>query len=143
VRALAEGEAVTRFGLGAVALTLTLGGVVACGPRGDKLAKMPNARPLPAATVHSLCTSAYGGDAAKLQVWRQRDGAFVVVELLPDVAKHGEDSPTTFFDDDGREVLRVRHVDAPSSPEALDNDRRREDVTQGGGKAEVIACKGK
>lgn len=111
---------------------------------GAKLANGPNARPVPDAVIHAVCTSDSGGDAATIQVWRERDGALVVLELSPDIGKRGSHAPTTFFDEAGREVLRLAsHAVAPGSPEALEAERKRETVTLEGRKAEVIPCKGK
>ena len=108
---------------------------------GAKLAQGPNARPVPDSLAHTLCTGA--GDGASIQVWREKDGTFVVFEVKPDPAR-GADAPTTFYDDHAREVLRVAsHADAPSSPQALEAERRRETVTLQGKRAEKIACKGK
>ncbi len=139
MRALSEAEAVSARAC--VALVFVVASCAACG--GARLAKGPNARPVPDSLAHKLCTGEFGGDGAQIRVWREKDGTFVVFELAPDIAKHS-DAPTTFYDDTAREVLRLRsQADAPSSPQALEADRRRDSVTLEGKRAEIIACKGK
>lgn len=142
MRALRAAEAVIARACGVlvVALAVTSG---ACAS-GAKLASGPNARPVPDSITHTLCTGEFGGDGAQIQVWRERDGTFVVFELKPDITKHGGHAPTTFYDDGAREVLRIAsQAVAPSSPQALEADRRRESVTLEGKRAEIIGCKGK
>jgi hypothetical protein len=103
-------------------------------------AHAPNAKPMPDATIHAICASESGGDAATIQVWRESDGTFVVNEL----SNPTHDAPLVFFDDDGRETMRISdHSDTPSSPEALEAGRRRDLATREGVKAEKIPCKGK
>jgi hypothetical protein len=103
-------------------------------------AHAPNAKPMPAATIHAICASESGGDGAVVQVWREADGTFVVNEL----SNEAHDAPLVFFDDDGRETMRISsHADTPSSPEALEAGRRRDLATRDGIKAEKIPCKGK
>jgi hypothetical protein len=103
-------------------------------------AHAPNAKPMPDATVHAICTSESGGDGATIQVWRESDGTFVVNEL----SNKAHESPLVYFDDDGRETMRISsHSDTPSSPEALEAGRRRDLATRDGTKAEKIPCTGK
>jgi len=124
-----------------VRLALVVVMIAGCAS-GAKLAKMPNAKPIPDATIRAICKSQYGGDGASIQVWREKDGTFVVFELRPDAKK--PDAPTTFFDDLPQEVLRVSsHEGSAGSPQALEDERKRETVTLQGRKAEIIPCKGK
>jgi hypothetical protein len=103
-------------------------------------AHAPNAKPMPDATVHAICASEAGGDGATIQVWRESDGTFVTNEL----SSHAHEAPLVFFDDDGRETMRISdHSDTPSSPDALEAERRRDLATRDGVKAEKIPCKGK
>ena len=103
-------------------------------------AHAPKAKPMSDATVHAICASDAGGEAATIQVWRESDGTFVVNELV----SHAKDAPLVYFDDDGRETMRISdHSSTPSSPEALEAGRRRDLATRDGIKAEKIPCKGK
>jgi hypothetical protein len=107
-------------------------------------AHAPKAKPMSDATVHAICASDAGGDAggdaATIQVWREADGTFVVNELV----SHAKDAPLVYFDDDGRETMRISdHSSTPSSPEALEAGRRRDLATRDGIKAEKIPCKGR
>jgi hypothetical protein len=99
-----------------------------------------NAKPMSDATIHAICATEAGGDGSTIQVWRESDGTFVTNELLG----HAHDAPLVYFDDDGRESMRISdHSDTPSSPEALEAGRRRDLATRDGVKAEKIPCKGK
>jgi hypothetical protein len=96
----------------------------ACGPH------FPPHPPMAPSVLSAVCRGASKG--AKVQVWRHPDDASIAtIELVPDV----------YFDANGSEVLRLKHIDVGSgSPEALENDERRDSVIQDGKRAEKLAC---
>jgi len=89
--------------------------------------------------VHKLCTSDLGGKNAELQVWRDGATAITIYELVPD-----SDGPhagmTALYDSRGREQLKLPPPDMKTSPEALERDRRRDQVLEDGRRAETIDC---
>ena len=95
--------------------------------------------PADARVVQKLCTSDLGGKNAELQVWRDGATAITVYELIPD-----SDGPhagvTALYDSRGREQLKLPPPDMKTSPEALERDRRRDQVLEDGRRAETIEC---
>jgi hypothetical protein len=89
--------------------------------------------------VQRLCTSDLGGKDAELHVWRDGATAITVYELVPD-----EDGPhkgvTALYDSRGREQLELPPPDMKTSPEALERDRRRDEVLEDSKRAETIEC---
>jgi len=86
--------------------------------------------------VKTICAAPGAGKGAHVQVWRRPDDASVTtLELLPGASS----SPTVLYDDTGREQLTLpaRH---DSSPEALEDDRRRDTIIEDGKRAEKIPC---
>ena len=89
--------------------------------------------------VQKLCASDLGGKNAEVQVWRDGTTAITSYELVPD-----SDGPhagvTALYDSRGREQLKLPAPDMKTSPEALERDRRRDQVLEGSKSAETIAC---
>jgi len=91
------------------------------------------------AVVQKLCGSDLGGPKAELHVWRDDRDAVTVYELVPD--EDGTARGTTaLYDSRGREQLRMPAIDPPSSPLALERDRRRDAVVEDSKRAETLAC---
>jgi hypothetical protein len=89
--------------------------------------------------VRTLCASDLGGRNAELQVWRDGATAITIYELLPD-----SDGPhagvTALYDSRGREQLKLPAPDMKTSPEALERDRRRDQVLEDSKRSETIEC---
>jgi hypothetical protein len=96
--------------------------------------------PVDARVVQKLCTSDLGGPKAELHVWRDNVDRVTVYELIPD-----SDGPaagvTALYDSRGREQLRMPRIAAPTSPEGLERDRRRDSVLEDSQQRETVDCK--
>jgi hypothetical protein len=96
--------------------------------------------PVDARVVRMLCASDLGGPKAELHVWRDGADRVTIYELVPDT-----DGPsagaTALYDSRGREQLHWPPIAAPTSPERLERDRRRDAVLEDSQERETIACK--
>jgi hypothetical protein len=122
--------------LGLAALVLAPLALVAC----DKFVRhAPKGPPPDARVVARLCASELAGPGASLRTWRDEQGQLVLLELLPgqDGRSHAS---TAYYDTRGRETLRVAPFDDPGSPQALDAEQRREEVTAGLRPGETVPC---
>jgi hypothetical protein len=89
--------------------------------------------------VQRLCNSDLGGPNAELQIWRDRADAITIYELVPDPDGPGKGT-TALYDSRGREQLKMPPPDMPTSPDALEIDRRRGTVLEDSKRRETIAC---
>ncbi len=99
----------------------------------------PKGPPPADGVVRALCTSDLGGPKAKVRVWRDSEGQVTVLELLPDADAKARAS-SALYDSRGREQLRLPPVDDPGSPQALEVDRRRDEVIEDSRRGETLSC---
>lgn len=89
--------------------------------------------------MEKLCKSDLGGPKAELHVWRDEAEQVTIYELIPD-----SDGPaagtTALYDSRGREQLRMPRIDPPTSPQALERDRRRDSVLEDSHRRETVDC---
>jgi len=104
--------------------------LAACGPR------FPPHAPVAPDLLKTICGAS--GAGAHVQVWRRTDDASITtLEVEP----KARDGMLVFYDERGREQLQMpAHPDAPSSPEALQDDQRRDNVVEDGSRAERVPC---
>ena len=91
--------------------------------------------------MRKLCSSDLGGPKASLQVWRDDADRITIYELVPDPDAPAKAS-AALYDSRGREQLRLPPVEDPSSPQALEVQRRRETVFEDSKRRESIECRG-
>ncbi len=90
--------------------------------------------------MQRLCTSDLGGPEASVVIWRDSTDAVALYDLTPDPHAKAKAS-VALYDSRGHEELRLPPVEAPTSPEALEVERRRESVLEDTKKGETIDCK--
>ena len=85
--------------------------------------------------VKTICSGPDAGKGAKIQVWRRPDDASVTtLEVVGGAAD-------VFYDETGREQLRMtKQTVGSGSPQVLEDQQRRDDAIADGKRAERIAC---